>query len=216
VRSNPDTGESPSTGAVSAQRFLSQEKVSRAAILFPDIGWSELYLNGEKVGDAVLSPCLTDYTKRIFCMKYDLTRQLRNGANRLGAILGTGTHYAPRSEVSTGHASFGWLNMWLQMRIEYSDGSRSEVITNNSWQLTTEGPIRANNIHDGEQYDANYDLAAWNNPGYNVTPFLRNTAPDGNSDDVTNRNLRQTCGSGIRSCSRLRRLQRPAVKRNRD
>lgn len=99
-----------------------------------------------------------------------MTKQLRRGTNTFGVILGNGTYYAPRSEVSTGVASFGWPKMRLQLRVEYSDGSTSEVVSDESWQFTIQGPIRANNIYDGEDYDPNYDLTGWNSPGYNAAP----------------------------------------------
>lgn len=148
--------------------FLVGKEVARAMVYFSGLGWSELYLNGEKVGDAVLSPGVTDYSQRVFYVTHDVTKQLRKGTNALGAILGNGTYYAPRSEVFPGTVSYGWPKMLLQLRVEYLDGSVSEVVSDESWKLTTQGPIRANNEYDGEEYDANYDLAGWNRPGFDA------------------------------------------------
>lgn len=148
--------------------FVVEKKVARATVYFCGLGWSELYLNGEKVGDAVLSPGMTDYSRRVYYVSYDVTKRLRNATNTFGAILGNGTYYSPRSEVYPGVVSYGWPKMLLQLRVEYSDGSVSEVISDASWKLTTEGPIRANNEYDGEEYDANYDLGGWNLPGFDA------------------------------------------------
>jgi len=41
------------------------------------MGSYELYLNGSKVGDHVLSPALTEYPKRSFYVTYDVTDLLR-------------------------------------------------------------------------------------------------------------------------------------------
>ncbi len=150
--------------------FLVEKEVARATVHFAGLGWSELYLNGEKIGDAVLSPALADYSKQVYYVTYDVTKQLRDGTNTFGVILGNGTYYAPRSEVYPGTVSYGWPKMRLQLRVEYVDGSVSEVASDDSWQLTTQGPIRANNEYDGEEYDANYDLAGWNRPGYRIVP----------------------------------------------
>jgi alpha-L-rhamnosidase len=149
--------------------FVLGKKVARATVYFCGLGWSELYLNGEKVGDAVLSPGVTDYSRHAY-VSYDVTKQLRNATNTLGVILGNGNYYAPRSEVYPGVVNYGWPKMLLQLRVEYSDGSTSEVVSDGSWKVTTEGPIRANNLYDGEEFDANYDLAGWNLPGYDATP----------------------------------------------
>lgn len=149
--------------------FLVDKEVARATVYFCGLGWSEIYLNGEKLGDAVLSPGITDYSRRVYYVTYDVTKRLRKGTNELGVILGNGTYYSPRSEVYPGVISYGWPKMLLQLRIEYSDGSVSEVISDNSWMLTTQGPIRANNEYDGEEYDANYILGGWNLPGYDAS-----------------------------------------------
>ena len=71
----------------------------RAEVFFCGLGWSELYLNGEKVGDAVLSPCVTQYDRRARYLRYDVTRLLRRGENVFGAILGNGWYDCSTGEV---------------------------------------------------------------------------------------------------------------------
>ena len=98
--------------------FLIVKEVARATVYFSGLGWSELYLNGGKVGDAVLSPVQTDYARRVFYMTYDVTQKLRSGTNALGAVLGNGTYYAPRSEVyphtvSDGCPKCGCNCLWI-------------------------------------------------------------------------------------------------------
>jgi alpha-L-rhamnosidase len=75
--------------------FRVDKKVARATAYFSGLGLSELYLNGQKVGDAVLSPGLTHYTSRVFYKTYDVTSLLRPGENVVGAILGNGRYHAP-------------------------------------------------------------------------------------------------------------------------
>ena len=52
------------------------------------------------------------------------------------------------------------------MRIEYEDGTSAEVISDGAWKLTTDGPIRANNEYDGEEYDARKEMAGWSAAGF--------------------------------------------------
>ena len=151
--------------------FVVDKKLKKATVSFCGLGWSELYLNGKKVGDDFLSPAISDYSKQVLYLTYDVKKQLRQGTNTFGAILGNGTYYAPRSEVITGKPSSGWPKMRLQLRLEYSDGTVKEVVSDESWLLTIQGPIRANNVYDGEEYDANYDLGNWNRPGYAAMRF---------------------------------------------
>ncbi|MGH7952283.1 MAG: family 78 glycoside hydrolase catalytic domain [Limisphaerales bacterium] len=147
--------------------FSVPKKVKRATVYFSGLGWSELYLNGKKVGDAVLSPAFAQYNKRVFYVTYDVTKNLRCGENALGAILGNGRYYADRSKVYAGTVSFGWPKMLLKLRVEYTDGSTSEIVSDELWKLATNGPIVANNDYDGEDYDARKEFPGWSNPGFN-------------------------------------------------
>ena len=146
--------------------FAVEKKIARATVSFSGLGLSELYLNGKKIGDAVLSPAFAQYDKRDFYVTYDVTRDLQRGTNTLGVILGNGRFYADRSKVYAGTVSFGWPKLLLNLRLEYADGSVSEIVSDASWKLTTDGPILANNDFDGEEYDARKELSNWSRPKF--------------------------------------------------
>jgi len=146
--------------------FTVEKKIAHATVSFCGLGLSELYLNGKKVGDAVLSPAFAQYDKREFYVTYDVTKNLQRGANALGVILGNGRYYAARSKTYAGTVNFGWPKLLLNLRIQYTDGSSSEVVSDGSWKLTTDGPILANNEYDGEEYDARKELGDWSKAGY--------------------------------------------------
>ena len=78
------------------KEFAVDKKVRRGSVYFSGLGSSELYLNGAKVGDAVLSPGLTDYDKHVLYVTYDVTKRLAQGKNAIGVMLGNGRYYAPR------------------------------------------------------------------------------------------------------------------------
>jgi alpha-L-rhamnosidase len=148
------------------KEFSAGKKIRRAMIYFSGLGLSELYLNGAKVGDAVLSPAFTQYNKRAFYVAYDVTKNLRRGKNVMGVILGNGRFYADRSHVYSGTENFGWPKLLLKLRIEFSDGSISEIVSDDSWKLTANGPIVANNDYDGEEYDARKEFSGWDEAGF--------------------------------------------------
>ena len=52
----------------------------RAIVYYSGLGLSELYLNGAKVGDHVLSPGLTDYDKHVLYVTFDVTARGRRRA----------------------------------------------------------------------------------------------------------------------------------------
>ncbi|HEX9048124.1 MAG TPA: family 78 glycoside hydrolase catalytic domain [Verrucomicrobiae bacterium] len=149
------------------KEFTVDRKISRATVSFCGLGLSELHLNGGKVGDAVLSPAFAQYDKREFYVTYDITRNLQPGANAIGVILGNGRFYADRSRTYAGTMNFGWPKLLLNLRLEFADGSTREIVSDDTWKLTTDGPILANNDFDGEEYDARNDMPGWDLPGYN-------------------------------------------------
>src|ERR1017187_6936751 len=81
------------------KEFAVDKNVRRASVYFSGQGTSELYLNGAKVGDAVLSPGLTDYDKHVLYVTSDVTKQVLQGKNAIGIMLGNGRFYAPRLEI---------------------------------------------------------------------------------------------------------------------
>jgi alpha-L-rhamnosidase len=148
------------------KEFASDKKIRRATVSYSGLGLSELYLNGKKVGDEVLSPGATEYPKRILYVTHDVTDQIKQGNNALGVILGNGRFYSMRSKVYAGMPHYGFPKLLLNLHIEYDDGSVQEVVSDGSWKLTADGPIVANNEYDGEEYDARKEFGRWSEPGF--------------------------------------------------
>jgi alpha-L-rhamnosidase len=146
--------------------FTTEKKITRATVSMCGLGLSELYVNGHKIGDAVLSPAFAQYDKRAFYVTYDVTKKLARGPNSLGVILGNGRYYADRCKVYAGTVGFGWPKLLLNLHIEYADGTTQEIVSDESWQLTTDGPILANNDFDGEEYDARKEFSGWSRPEF--------------------------------------------------
>ncbi|MBP6965017.1 MAG: family 78 glycoside hydrolase catalytic domain [Armatimonadetes bacterium] len=148
------------------REFDARGAVRRATAYMCGLGLSELYVNGARIGDHVLSPGLTDYNKRALYVTYDVTENLRAGVNALGVILGNGRYFAPRRSAPTNTVNYGYPKLLLQLEIEYHDGSTETVLSDESWKLTDEGPIRANSEYDGEIYDARREMDGWSEPGF--------------------------------------------------
>ncbi len=148
------------------KELLVDKRIARATVSFSGLGLSELYVNGKKVGDHVLSPAFAQYNQREFYANYDVTGMLEHGTNALGVILGNGRFYADRSKVYSGTVDFGFPKLLLNLQITYADGSTSEIVSDSSWKLTDEGPITANNDFDGDQYDARKEFPGWSRGGF--------------------------------------------------
>lgn len=155
-----------------AARYLRKEfelakPVKRAMVHLSGQGVSELYLNGQKVGDHVLSPALSEYDKRVLYVTHDVTGMLKSGRNAAGAILGNGRYYAPRLSSPTLTRTYGYPRLLLELIIEHEDGSVTRLSSDESWKLTDQGPIRLNNEYDGEEYDARREMGGWAEAGFN-------------------------------------------------
>lgn len=151
------------------KEFSLNKTIASARVYVTSHGYYELHLNGKKVGDQVLTPGWTSYSKRLQYQVYDVTSQLLKGKNAVGAVMGDGWY---RGTLAWGDnwAVYGKrLGLLLQLKIKYSDGSEEMIISDETWKSSNDGAIRMNDIYDGETYDATKKLTGWNLAGYNET-----------------------------------------------
>ncbi len=145
--------------------FTVTKPVASARLLTTALGLQETRLNGAKVGSDVLAPGWTDYTKRLQYQVFDVTGQIRRGENALGAWLGNGWYSGNIGFAgSQRYGTKPWYS--AQLQLTYADGSSSVVRTDGTWK-TTDGPIRADDLYQGESYDSRLAAAGWDGPGFN-------------------------------------------------
>lgn len=143
------------------------KEIKEAKAYISGLGLYELYLNGEKIGDQVLAPSPTDYEKSVLYNTFDVTNNIRKGQNAIGIILGNGRYYNMRQNFKPHKVkTFGYPKLLFQMEITYTDGTKEIVVSDDSWRITTDGPIRSNNHFDGEEYDATKELGDCNKAGF--------------------------------------------------
>ncbi|MGD9201553.1 MAG: family 78 glycoside hydrolase catalytic domain, partial [Chitinispirillia bacterium] len=148
------------------KQFTIEKKIKQAFVFYSGLGWSELYINGSKIGNEVLSPALSEYPKRILYLSHDITAELNTGKNLVGVILGNGRFFAPRSVVYAAMPTYGFPKLRMHIRIEYTDNTVDTIVSDESWKITTKGPIVSNNHFDGEEYDARKELTGWTDSSY--------------------------------------------------
>lgn len=123
-------------------------------------------INGERVGEAFLTPGWTSYKKRLQYQTYDVTNLLKTGPNAIGVTLGSGWY---RGFIGfSGQRNFYGKDIALlcQLTITYTDGSTETIVSDNTWQSSLNGPIRSSEIYNGETYDGRNEQAGWDKPGY--------------------------------------------------
>ncbi|MFW9898089.1 MAG: glycoside hydrolase family 78 protein [Candidatus Thorarchaeota archaeon] len=149
--------------------FSIEKPIKNAFIYVTALGHYELFLNGKRIGDHILAPEWTDYTKRVQYQTYEVSNFIIKGENVIGAVLGDGWYrgnLGPGSDIP--HTCYGEnLRLILQMSVELSDGSIKEILSESDWKISKEGPIRMSDHFIGEIYDAQKEKLGWNAPRYN-------------------------------------------------
>ncbi len=155
-----------SRGMLLRKEFEVSGEIASARIYASALGLYELSLNGEAVGEELLSPGWTSYGKRILYRTMDVTSLLRRGANAIGATVAPGWYKGDLA---------GWLGrrnvygsriaLIAQLVVRYRDGREATVVTDPSWK-TSEGPILLSEIYHGETFDARLEKKGWDSPGF--------------------------------------------------
>ena len=143
--------------------FEVKSKVKRAMIYISGLGSYEAAINGKKISEDVLSPTPSWYPERVYYNVYDVTNLVQNKTNLLSVKLGNGRYFGMRGNETM---MFGLPRLLAQLEIAYEDGSTDMIISDESWKITSKGPIIANNEFDGEEYDARLELTGWENADF--------------------------------------------------
>jgi alpha-L-rhamnosidase len=128
-------------------------------------GLYELSMNGQRVGDQVLTPGWTSYNHRLQYQTYDVTDRLKEGANAVGVYLGDGWYRGVVGFEGTRNHYGDGLALLFQLEVTYQDGRTELVVSDERWKSST-GPILTAEIYSGESYDARLEKAGWTSPGY--------------------------------------------------
>ncbi|HYO23519.1 MAG TPA: family 78 glycoside hydrolase catalytic domain, partial [Lacipirellulaceae bacterium] len=147
------------------RQFDVRPDVTRVVAHVSGLGQFELWLNGRKVGENLVSPGWTKYDKSVLYETHDLTALVRRGANAVGVLVGDGMYHSERSErYSKFTGSYGPQRTIVQIELEYGDGSREQVATDGSWQVRR-GPLTFTDVYGGEDFDARLAPAGWADVG---------------------------------------------------
>lgn len=177
------------------KEFRLNKRVEKAVAFVTGLGYFELYLNGEKVGDDVLVPNQTNYAKRpglinegiplddnfreykVMYLAYDIKDQLNRGRNVLGGMIGNG-FYNPAKHWTAGYGTPRFL---VQVYVTYEDGTEEIIVSDESWKAA-QSPILMDMVYYGEHYDARKEQAGWSEPDFDDSewqPVAIRKSPEG-------------------------------------
>lgn len=154
------------------KEFDLNKDVKRATVYVSGIGAYYLHVNGKAIGKDFMNPGFTEYEKRITYQAYDLTSYLANGGNCLGLHIGEG--FGAYSKVREGRFSnrnkklgpYEKPMAWLQLEIEFTDGTKETLITDETWK-SNGSHITYNHFFGGEDVDARLKTEGWSEYGLN-------------------------------------------------
>ncbi len=174
------TGELKNASPLFRKKFTVSGKIKKARAYISGLGYYELYLNGEKMGDHVLSPNQTNFDRRqqekwsdarignmkttVLYETHDITSALKEGENVAGVILGNGW-YLQADRPDDPQYLYDLPRMLAQIKIDYEDGRTEWILSDDSWK-TAVSPIIYNGLHSGEIYDARMEQNGWNEPDF--------------------------------------------------
>ncbi|NLM12812.1 MAG: family 78 glycoside hydrolase catalytic domain [Epulopiscium sp.] len=155
-----------SKGKLIRHEFALDGEIACARVYSTALGMYELYINGKRVGEDLLTPGWTSYKKRLQYQTYDVTDLLQKGNNAIGAIVGCGWYKGDLAGWVGRRNLFGSQTALLvQLFVRYTDGREQLIVTDENWK-TSEGPILYSEIYHGETYDARLEKDGWDKPGF--------------------------------------------------
>ncbi len=138
------------------------------------VGYHELYVNGQRVGDAELAPATSDLSQRVRYVAYDVTSLVKPGENVFGIALGAGWTLYTGPDWSA-KASARWPNRpALRLQINIRNGAArplAEYHADPTWRTHAADiqPLSRWQARGftGERLTPAAALIDWNQPSYN-------------------------------------------------
>jgi alpha-L-rhamnosidase len=138
------TRENPH-GAICLRREVDVAKpVTHAAVFFCGLGFSELAIDGRKVGDYVIGPGFTTYDKRVQYLGFDVTDRFRvPGRKTLDVILADGWYGLERDPWVHQFENRAYVDrpkLLLDLHLRHEDGTETVISSDENWKWS-EGEI---------------------------------------------------------------------------
>ena len=148
--------------------FNVAKPVARARLYATALGAYEPRINGQRVGDAHLSPEVSVASDHVFYQCYDATNLLVQGSNAIGALVGDGWYASAFTWQNERYSlGAGPRRFLAQLVVDYRDGSRDVIGTGPQWRMA-ESAIRSSEIYNGEDYDARAEIPGWDGAGFDA------------------------------------------------
>ncbi len=133
------------------KRFTVKERPASATLHITGLGYYEATINGRRIGEKVLDPAPTDYTKTVLYSTYQLENELRVGENTLSVTVGHGL-YCVRALSHWWFERAPWKAppcLIARLELNYSDGRTETIVSDRTWRQV-KSPIGYDDFREGE------------------------------------------------------------------
>ena len=134
------------------QRFAAARDVRRARLYATACGVYAPWINGKRL-PGVLAPGCTQYDRRLYYQVYDVTQYIAR-ENVLEIMVGDGWYKGKLGSTNDQYFFGRQTALLAQLELEYEDGTRETIGTDETFAWCNDGPIRYSDLKDGEIYDA--------------------------------------------------------------
>ncbi len=135
------------------KKFDVSGRIQRAVIYSTAIGMYRLDLNGSKVGEDFFAPGFTSYRTNLQYQTLDITDMLKESNTLLATVSGgwaVGSFVFSRVNRVTADKQ-GFL---CEIHLYYEDGRKEVIGSDESFEVSMNGPVLSADIYDGEEIDA--------------------------------------------------------------
>ena len=124
------------------------------------LGWHELYVNGKKADDRVLTPVQSQYDKHVMYVTYEIAPLLRAGKNAVAVLLGNGAFN--QTDTPWFFQAANWRD-YPKLLCDIEADGKIVSATGRSWKYH-ESPLRVHSMRNGERYDARMEVPGFSEP----------------------------------------------------
>ena len=140
------------------RQFLLSGKVKKARLYSTAFGIYSFTLCGKEISDDRFAPGFTSFEDRLQYQVYDIAPFLEEKNELVFTVAGgwaVGIFGLNRSN----KLGADRLALKALVQIEYDDGRKDEIKTDESWLVTADGPVRDVSFYNGEIFDATKTLS---------------------------------------------------------
>lgn len=128
--------------------------IRKARIYASAYGLYEIYINGRKLSDRLLTPGFTSYKKRLQYQTYSVEDYLKDGCNLIEIYLAKGW-CCGRYPFQKGNNPYNMKPSAIMMLKSITDTDELVIGTDDTW-VCTESKLRFSELYDGEIFDNSF------------------------------------------------------------